>query len=188
MIKMKNVVGHLKTVLTHKKWVFYYCCQFGIPFRGLVHDLSKFSPTEFLESVKYYSGKRSPIDICKEKNGYSAAWMHHKSHNKHHYEYWQDNFDKGGVPVQMPFKNALELVCDYLGAGKAYMKDDFSFVGEYKWWENKNKNPIAMHRQTWLFVDMMLAALRDGEAIMDIKYAKLIYKKAEIRYKEETVF
>ena len=72
---MKNLFGHLKTILIHKWWVFYYCCQVGLIWRGLTHDLSKFSSTEFWESVKYYDGgKGSPINKCKQINSYSKAW------------------------------------------------------------------------------------------------------------------
>ena len=67
--------GHFKTVLTHKYYVFKNCVVAGMPLRGILHDLSKFSPIEFFESVKYYQGSRSPIDACKEVNGYSNAWM-----------------------------------------------------------------------------------------------------------------
>lgn len=87
---MNKFKEHFKTVCNHKKYVFVNCLVAGMPVRGLLHDISKFSPTEFLESVKYYQGHRSPIDACKEVNGYSKAWMHHKGRNKHHYEYWQD--------------------------------------------------------------------------------------------------
>ena len=128
-----NFFKHLILVLKHKWHVFRLCCMAGIPWRGLVHDLSKFSPTEFFESVKYYSGTRSPIDACKEKNGVSYAWLHHKARNKHHYAYWQDNFDKGTTHLNMPDKYVKEMVCDYLGAGKAYRKDKFSFQEEYEW-------------------------------------------------------
>ena len=120
IIAAKN---HLQTVLTHKKWVFYYCCKAGIPLQGLVHDLSKFSPTEFMESINYYTGTHSPIDECKKKNGVSYAWMHHKGRNPHHYEYWQDNFDKGGQPIKMPYKYAVEFLCDYRGAGRPYQRE-----------------------------------------------------------------
>lgn len=88
-IKLRNIKNHLKTVLTHKKYVMKYCFKAGLYWQGIVHDLSKFSPTEFWESVKYYQGTRSPIDACKEENGMSLAWLHHKGRNKHHYEYWQ---------------------------------------------------------------------------------------------------
>lgn len=101
---ISNIFKHFKKICIHKYWVFYYCCKAGIPLQGLVHDLSKFSTTEFWESVKYYQGTSSPIDACKKANGWSAAWMHHKGRNKHHYEYWQDNFDNGGNPIEMPMK------------------------------------------------------------------------------------
>lgn len=72
----KNAFLHFKKICIHKYWVFYYCCKAGIPIQGVTHDLSKFSPTEFFESIKYYQGTSSPIDACKKVNGYSMAWFH----------------------------------------------------------------------------------------------------------------
>ena len=83
---LKNFLGHLGTVLKHKWHVFKLCVRAGIPWRGLVHDLSKFSYIEFWESVKYFQGNRSPIVKCKQEEGYSKAWLHHKGRNKHHYQ------------------------------------------------------------------------------------------------------
>lgn len=155
-MKIKYIIGHLKTVLKHKWWVFRYCYMFGITWRGIIHDLSKFSPTEFFESVKYYSGTRSPIDACKEDKGYSKAWLHHKGRNKHHYEYWQDNFDNGGTPLQMPFKESVEMLCDYLGAARAYMGNSFTYQKEIDWWNNKQSKPLAMHPVNKTFITLML--------------------------------
>ena len=90
---IKNLVLHFNLVNKHRFKVFKLCCKAGIPFRGLLHDLSKYSPTEFFESVKYYEGSYSPITNCKKENGYSKAWLHHKGRNKHHYEYWYDYSD-----------------------------------------------------------------------------------------------
>ena len=158
---MKNkAFKHFKTICKHKYYVGKYCFIAGIPLRGILHDLSKFSPTEFIESVKYYQGTRSPIDACKEVNGYSKAWLHHKGHNRHHYEYWQDNFDNGGTSLKMPFKDACEMLCDYLGAGQAYMGDNFTFEGEWQWWLNKINKPIAMHPKTKRFINHILNDLR----------------------------
>lgn len=174
-----KALKHFKTICIHKFWVFHYCWKAGIPFRGLVHDMSKFSPTEFFESVKYFQGDRSPIDACKEANGWSKAWMHHKGRNAHHYEYWQDNFDKGGQPVQMPYENALELLCDYLGAGRAYQKKDFTYQTELSWWENKKSKGIAMHPQTKLFVDKCLTALATYGEEYTFLSTKRFYTEAE---------
>ena len=183
----ERFLGHLKTVCKHKYYVFINCCKAGMPIRGLLHDLSKFTPSEFLESVKYYQGTRSPIDACKEVNGVSKAWLHHKGRNPHHYEYWQDNFDHGGIPLQMPFTYALELVCDYLAAGMAYKGKDFTYDGEYEWWKMKKSKPIAMHPQTKLFVEMMLYDMKrhNSNFVLTKQRAYKVYDKAEQLLKQK---
>ena len=169
-----NIIRHFKKICTHKRWVFHYCKIAGITWQGIIHDLSKFSPTEFCESVKYYQGTRSPIDACKEKNGWSAAWMHHKGRNKHHYEYWQDDFDHGGKALEMPYKYKVEMLCDFLGAGRAYYGKDFTYQKELDWWINKStNNPIAMHPKDKAFIDKWLRILvKNGDRAL-----KSIYKR-----------
>lgn len=156
---MGNAFRHFKKIIVHKRWVFHYARIAGIPIQGFLHDMSKFSPAEFFESVKYYQGNRSPIDACKEINGYSMAWFHHRGRNKHHYEMWVDNFDNGGIPLQMPYKYAIELICDYLAAGHAYMGDKFTLEAEYKWWKGKSAKPLAMHHNTKQFIESMISTM-----------------------------
>lgn len=148
-----RIFKHFKKVCIHKWWVFHYCIKAGIPIQGLLHDMSKFSPVEFFESVKYFQGTSSPIDACKKIKGYSNAWMHHKGRNKHHYEYWQDNFDYGGIPLEMPLKYKKEMICDYIGAGRAYYGKNFTPAKEYEWWQNKKAKPLAMHENDKQFLD-----------------------------------
>ena len=98
---MNRFFGHLKTVLHHKKLVFIYCVKAGIPLRGILHDLSKFSFTEFFGSVKYFSdGKRSPTVAERNDKGYSAVWLHHKGRNKHHRH--GAEIPRGGGQLQEP--------------------------------------------------------------------------------------
>ena len=43
----------------------------------MMHDLSKYSPSEFIPGVKYYQdGHRSPNNAQREDEGVSKAWMH----------------------------------------------------------------------------------------------------------------
>lgn len=178
MIKFKNIGKHFKLVCKHKYYVYKYCAKVGIRWRGLKHDISKFSPIEFFESVKYFDGSKSPIDVCKEKNGYSKAWLHHKGRNSHHYEYWVDNFDKGGQPLVMPFEDSMEMLCDYLGAGHAYMGKKFSYYAEYKWWLNNRKNNLAMHPINQDFIEVaLLDLIHNGSDILTKNYLKKIYNK-----------
>ena len=84
-LPLKKIFGHLSVVNKHRFKVFSLCCKAGIPIRGILHDLSKYSPEEFIESARYFGeGKFSPIRTCKQTKGYSNAWIHHKNHNKHH--------------------------------------------------------------------------------------------------------
>ena len=99
--------------------VFKLSLKAGIPFRGLIHDLSKYSPQEFFEGVKYYNDKKSPISKCKRENGYSKAWLHHKGRNKHHFEYWYD-FACENKTIIMPYKYTVEMICDTLAASMVY--------------------------------------------------------------------
>ena len=115
-----RLCGHTWMILRHKYWVFRFACIAGIPWQGFMHDWSKFSRMEFVESVRYYNGICSPIWLCKRMNhGMSWAWIHHHGRNLHHYEAWQDDFDHGAHPVDMPYRYAVEMLCDFLAAGKA---------------------------------------------------------------------
>lgn len=160
-MKVKNIFLHFWKICVHKYWVAYYCFKCGLYWQGITHDLSKFSPIEFWESVKYYQGNSSPINACKADKGYSLAWQHHKGCNPHHYEYWTDNYDTGTTCVPMPLKYEIELLCDYLGAARAYMGKNFSYKQEYLWWENKCKNnPPKMQEKTKSLIGFTLAILR----------------------------
>lgn len=154
----KNAIGHFKTIMIHKYWVFRYAKQLGIPYQGLLHDLSKFSWTEFSESVKFYQeGKSSPIIAAKKAQGYSLAWQHHKGRNPHHYEHWTDKYDDGTIALKMPFKYAVEMIADYLGAARGYNGSSFTLKGEYEWWKNRLEEcPPKMHLETQYFVSYIL--------------------------------
>ena len=161
-MKTKNIFKHFHIINKHRFLVFKLSCKAGIPWRGLVHDLSKYSPTEFFESVKYYTGDKSPIMGAKKDKGYSNAWLHHKGHNSHHYEYWMDNFDDGGKARIMPQDDFVELVCDYLGAAHAYQGDNFTYASELAWWK-KRRQKCAMNELNKRMLDIIFTTFHDME-------------------------
>lgn len=134
---IKNVVKHF-CVITHHKWVVLkLCIMAGIPIRGIFHDLSKYTPVEFINSVKYFAqGKRSPISVEKETIGYSKAWLHHKGRNKHHSEYWHDDNTTIKDPI-MPYKYACEMVCDKLAAGIVYKGKEWTKEYQLEYWKKE---------------------------------------------------
>ena len=120
-ITLKKIIGHLRTVHLHRKWVRYFCFKFGLYKQGLLHDLSKYGITEFAESAKYFQGNKSPIEARKAAYGYSIAWQHHKGHNPHHWEYWIDNIGTyENKPIMIPQQYVIEMICDWVGAGIVY--------------------------------------------------------------------
>lgn len=163
-MNIKNIWLHLRKIQTHRKWVRHYCFGIGLYKQGLLHDLSKYSPTEFWESVKYYQGTSSPIDASKAKNGYSMAWFHHRGRNLHHHVMWIDNFDEtGGTPIIMPYKYFAEMICDYLAAGRAYMGKNFTFASESEWWKKKRAKGLAMPEKQMKMIDNIFIKLELNE-------------------------
>ena len=160
---MKNILPHLRKIQAHRKWVRHYCFGIGLYKQGLLHDLSKYSPIEFWEGVRYYQGDSSPIDAAKKEQGYSMAWFHHRGRNLHHYVSWIDNFDEtGGTPILMPYKYFAEMVCDFLAAGRTYNGANFRFSKELAWWESK-RSTCVMHERLIAALDYIFEALADHE-------------------------
>ena len=90
-----------------------------------MHDLSKYSPTEFLVGARYFQGDRSPNNAEREAKGYSSSWLHHKGRNKHHFEYWIDYTLKPGEilgGMKMPVHFVVEMFMDRIAACKVYQK------------------------------------------------------------------
>ena len=166
-IKIKNIFKHFKKICVHKYWVFYYCFKAGIPLQGLVHDLSKFSPTEFWESVRYYQGTSSPINTCKKENGWSTAWFHHKGRNKHHYEYWIDYPAKGGdgslIGMEMPVNYVIEMFCDRVAASKIYNKDKYTDADSLNYFKRGMDHYIINPNTKKLLYSLLVMLSEKGE-------------------------
>lgn len=174
---LKNIIKHLK-LITHHRWVvFKLCCKIGIPWRGLVHDLSKYSPIEFWESVKYYVGDHSPIREARKDKGYSEAWLHHKGRNKHHTEYWIDHAAPESTPI-MPYKYAAEMICDKLAAGMTYQGKKWTKEYELSYWE-RERDKIEINPKLKDFVTaVMTEVAKNGvNKTYTKRNIKRLYKK-----------
>ena len=177
-ISFKSFWKHLHTINKHRWMVLKLCCKVGIPFQGLVHDLSKYSPTEFWEGVKYFQGDYSPINNCKKEKGYSEAWLHHKGRNKHHYEYWYDYATKMLTPP-MPFKYFLEMICDNFAAGMTYQGKNWTKEYQLSYW-NKTKKRVQMDERLKNLVEEIYKEVAEKglKEVLDKKSLKRRYDKA----------
>lgn len=155
---MNKFKGHLTTINRHKFKVTALCFKCGIYKQGILHDLSKYSPVEFLAGVKYFQGNRSPIDKEKEVHGYSLGWLHHKGKNKHHWEYWLDNGKDGITAVEMPVEYVVEMFCDRVAASMIYQKENYKddsalnyyLMGRDRILIHPNTDKLILHLLTYL--------------------------------------
>ncbi len=157
---------HFKTITRHRLLVMVNCFRIGLIRQGLTHDLSKYSPTEFCAGAKYYQGIRSPNAAEREQNGYSAAWLHHKGRNRHHYEYWTDlnPVIRRYEPVPMPRRYLAEMVMDRMAASKVYRGKQYTDGSPLEYFLTAQEAPL-MHQQTARQLTTLLTMLRDqGEA------------------------
>ena len=134
---------HFKTINKHKFTVMKHCFKVGLYKQGLLHDLSKYSWTEFSVGAKYYQGNRSPNDAEREDKGYTTSWLHHKGRNKHHYEYWYDYAAPEQTPV-IPYKYVVEMICDTLAAGMVYKGKEWTNSSQKEYWE-RTQHLVKVH-------------------------------------------
>ena len=162
MIILNKALAHFKTIIKHRHMVIKHCKKAGILKQGLIHDLSKFSPTEFKPGAKYFQGNRSPNEGEREEYGYSLAWIHHKGRNKHHFEYWTDYNAETRVmePVKMPINYVKEMFCDRVAASKIYMKEDYDSSCPLKYFM-RSKGKRMIHPETSDFLEKLLIMLQD---------------------------
>lgn len=186
---MNRFFGHLRTILTHRRAVYRHAKRVGIPWQGLTHDLSKFSPAEFWVGVKYFTdGKRSPNEGERADYGYSAAWLHHKGRNKHHFEYWVDYnpFARRIMPIKMPLKYCLEMFCDRVAASKTYQKEKYTDSHPIEYFLG-GKAHRTIHPETSDLLESWLRMLQEKGEEETFRHIRSYYKehKKDGRYGED---
>ena len=164
---------HFKTITKHRLLVMDGCFRVGLYWQGLCHDLSKYSPTEFMIGVKYYQGTRSPNTAERDEKGYSEAWMHHKGRNKHHFEYWTDISaeTRQYAPLPMPRKYLVEMVMDRRAACMTYEGEAYT-DGSALAYLRKSQERFRMNPQTLRELDYLLEMLQEQGEKKTFAYLK----------------
>ena len=173
---MSHPIKHFITITKHRHLVMKLCFKMGLYKQGLLHDLSKYSYTEFSNSAKYYVGTYSPTISERKEKGYSDIWMHHKGRNKHHYEYWFDfsNVEKKYDPIKIPIQYVKEMICDRIAASKVYLKDKYTKSSALEYF-NRTYDRHEMHPETSALLKSWLELVSEkgeNEAIKIIKKVK----------------
>ncbi len=141
--------------LRHKWFVFLAGLHTGAPLWNLlVHDLSKFGPSELRQyGRQFYGAADRPLE-------FTRAWLHHQSVNAHHWEYHipRTGHDRGGYPggepLEMPEPLVREMCADWLGASRTYEGRWPTSLETWPWWQ-KNFSSIRLHPQTRALAEMI---------------------------------
>ena len=173
---------HFCTITYHKSLVAKGCFAVGLYWQGIMHDMSKYSWTEFRVGAKYFQGTRSPNEEERKLFGYSKAWLHHKGRNRHHFEYWTDYCPKTRrvEPVRMPYNYVAEMFCDRIAASKIYNKDAYTDAHPLAYFE-RSKATRFIHPDTSADLEELLVMLKEKgekETFAYLKKKVKEYKKS----------
>jgi len=150
---------YFKYVVRHKWFVFLEAWKLGIVWCGIVHDLSKFRPSEWFPYVHYFYGPKfggrdetgyyRPTDTGDD--AFDFAWLLHQKRNRHHWQWWLLPEDEGGLKVMpMDQTSLLEMLADWYGAGRA-QKTTSSIE-----WYHKHRGHMTLETETRVQVERML--------------------------------
>jgi hypothetical protein len=163
-MSVRQFLAYLQYILRHKWFVFVACCRLGIPWLGIVHDLSKFSSKEFGPYARNFFNRDGSKRSVRDKTGaynpnsqaeeFKLAWLNHQR-NKHHWQAWVSIGDGGSLNVlPMPYKCCVEMVADWIGAGMA-----ISGRKDPRPWYKANAEDMLLHPTTKETIESILAAL-----------------------------
>lgn len=177
-----KALGHFKTITHHKLLVMSYCFRVGLIRQGLMHDMSKYSWTEFRIGAKYYTGTHSPNASERNEIGYSTAWLHHKGRNRHHLEYWVDygGKDMRLVGEPMPTKYMVELCLDRIAACRVYHGKDYTDKDPLEYL-NRSRDSNLMHPQTKQQVVELLTMLAERGETKTLRYIRQVVLKSPVK-------
>lgn len=152
-------IKQLFSVILHKWYVFLAGLKVGVPiWRLVIHDWSKFTPTEiFGYAGNIYGG----ID----KTRWAKSWLHHLHYNPHHPEHWvlswrgnPDFYNKLGKPVApfvvllpMPETYVREMIADMMGSSKK-VTGSWDIAN----WLNENGPNMHFHEQTITLINEVM--------------------------------
>lgn len=155
---------YMRYVVVHKWYVMRECFREGLYWRGVVHDLSKLLPSEFFPYANYFYGEKNGAGIKKGRDdtgyykpydtgdtAFDFAWLLHQKRNRHHWQWWILPKDDGGVKVMSIREPYLtEMICDWVGAGKAQgcVSPPEDKYRETRKWYAKNGHKMQLHPAT----------------------------------------
>jgi len=153
---------YFKYIIRHKYYVAIACFKRGLIWQGIIHDWTKFKPSEFYNYAVFFYGKGqinqkgdtiSSGGNAELKNKMELSWLRHVHANKHHWNYWIVVDRVGEIQIfDMPYKYIVEMVCDWEGVGKAIRGKDANTID----WYERQKDTLMLSDNTRIQVESII--------------------------------
>ena len=128
----------LRSILLHKWFVIVIGRKLKVPWWNLlIHDLSKFLPSEFPHIARKFFGAGD------DEKGFKSFYLLHTNRNAHHPAYW---VNKSGKASPVPTIIVKETLADWVSATMVYSKIKVDYNN---WaWFNKAFPKMNLHPVT----------------------------------------
>jgi hypothetical protein len=144
--------------------------------RALVHDASKFRPSEWRPYVAKFYGPsvetapgRADARKAIRQTRFDRAWLAHQHRNPHHWQHWVLREDSGVTKVLlMPVEYVDEMVADWIGAGTKILRwpSLAECVAETISWYAANREKMQLRAEVRARVEIQLHLLASRYGIV----------------------
>lgn len=140
-------LAYLRYVIIHKWYVFVECWRRGLVWQGVIHDLSKFWPDEWIPYVWHFHLLGNP-PRTEWGEAFKRAWLRHVHRNPHHPEhyYYED------TALDIPMRYRVELLADWVGASRIQGNHLPS-------WYRAHRHRFVLHPDTRAWIETELERL-----------------------------
>lgn len=134
----------------------------------LIHDRSKFYPSEFPHYARKYVAKDHS-----DPDGYLSCWVQHQNRNPHHWEFWVTRPKSSMLEfpefyfkaAPMPEKYVREMIADWMGASRTY---EGHWPDVHNWmWFDKHYPDMILHTTTKERINTVIDGLREIKSLKE---------------------
>lgn len=136
--------------MLHKWYVLIEALKLGIPWRGFMHDLSKFSLNEWGPRVRAIC-KKDTQGMVSVSDELALSWIRHYHKNPHHWQWWVTTLDDGTIRVlPMSDQYRREMLADWRAVSRIPTRMDIVP------WYIQNRDRMILHPETRQWIETQM--------------------------------
>lgn len=129
--------------------MFWFCCQLGVPLRGVWHDMDKLKPSTW-RAYRNKWGQKELLNAPMTEYERALFFFKSESHKRNQPHHWECYIIFGNA-YRMPINYILEMVADWHSAGLVS-----GLHNNPKDYYEKEKDKMKLHSVTRLALEQIL--------------------------------